>query len=99
MSNLKFESKQEEAFTLVNFEISADVIEPEILCDLHPPEVEFTKGVVISGRGPIWLYGFLVHQYHPARFVATFDPRLGGAVVVETHSKDVHIGEVIPVVI
>lgn len=48
------------------------------------------------GRGPIWLYGFLVHFYHPTVWVATYDPRLGGAVVVESHSPGVEPGDVIP---
>lgn len=56
-----------------------------------------SKGIVISGRLPVWAYSALVHFYHPRPFVATFDPRLGGAVVVESHVRGINIGDVISV--
>jgi len=52
---------------------------------------------VLSGRGPVWLYGFLVHFYHPTSAVAIFDPRLGGAVVVESHNQDFKVGDLIKI--
>lgn len=55
-----------------------------------------SKCVVLSGRGPIWLYGVLIHHFHPCKAVAVFDPRLEGAVVVESHSSDFTIGDIIP---
>ena len=54
-----------------------------------------TKGVVLSGRAPIWVYAFLTHYYHPRPWVATYDPRLGGAVVVVSHTSEVKVGEII----
>lgn len=54
-----------------------------------------TEGVVISGRMPVWVFSTLTHEYHPRPFVATFDPRLGGAVVVATHTPDVAVGQII----
>jgi CRISPR-associated protein, Csx3 family len=45
----------------------------------------FSQGIVIEGRGAIWLYGYLVHECHPAAWVGCYDPRLDGAVVVATH--------------
>lgn len=69
---------------------------------LLPTTLIWSQGVVIEGKGPIWLYGFLVHACHPAAWVACFDPRLGdavpqsgGAVVVSTHSRQVTVGEVL----
>jgi len=55
----------------------------------------FGKGVIISGRLPIWAHSTLAHQFHTAKFVAHFDPRLG-AVVVQSHSPDYKVGQVIP---
>ena len=52
--------------------------------------------MVISGRGPVWLFAALAHEYHPRPFVATFDPRLGG-VVVESHTPNHKVGEVVAV--
>lgn len=47
-----------------------------------------SRGVVFSGRGPIWLFGRLVHLAHPFAWVGVHDPRLGGAVVVQRHRPD-----------
>lgn len=92
---MKFEVKEVEEYTVISFDTEG-VIEPSILKELKPPKVDARKGVVLSGRGPVWLYGFLVHFYHPTAWVATYDPRLGGAVVVESHSPGVEPGDVIP---
>ncbi|MDX2098388.1 MAG: CRISPR-associated ring nuclease Crn3/Csx3 [Leptolyngbyaceae cyanobacterium bins.59] len=73
------------------------IIKPEDLQDLSlPAGIDTTKGVVIFGRGPIWLYSYLVHELHPTAWVACYDPRLG-AVVVSTHSRLARIGQVIPI--
>lgn len=53
-------------------------------------------GVVISGRLPVWLFCALAHHYHPTRFVAVYDPRLAGAVIVESHDPTRNVGDVIP---
>lgn len=77
---------------------SADrLIEPQDLATLTlPPGIDATGGVVITGRAPIWLYAYLVHELHPTAWVACYDPRLGGGVVVATHSRLARIGQVIP---
>lgn len=80
-----FELEVRDQFSLVSFSLPSEGIEPSILPSLSPPDVDGSKGVVISGRGPVWLFAALVHHYHPSAWVATFDPRLG-AVVVESHS-------------
>ena len=51
------------------------------------PAVAYQKGVILSGRCPIWLMSALAHRYHVTRWVATFDPRLGGGVVISRHHK------------
>ncbi|KUH33938.1 hypothetical protein APY94_04200 [Thermococcus celericrescens] len=92
---LSFKTVDLEDFTLVHFETDGHV-SPEELKSLKPPTVKGSRGVVLSGRGPIWLYAFLVHWYHPTLWVATYDPRLGGAVVVEVHGGNVKVGDVVP---
>ena len=92
---INFKIEEKESFTLIEFELDGP-ISPEELKNLEVPKVDFKKGVVISGRGPVWLYAFLVHEYHPARWVGTFDPRLG-AVVVQSHTTEVQVGDVIEV--
>lgn len=83
--------------TLLEFEIEGGIAEPSELADLEPPNVLGDKGIVISGRGPVWLYAYLTHHYHVTKFVGTFDPRLGG-VIVSTHARDVPpIGSVVAI--
>jgi len=53
--------------------------------------------VVLSGRGPIWLYCFLTHFYHPTKFIAVYDPRIGGGVIVETHTPGYSVGDTLEV--
>jgi len=93
MSEINFYSKEKGEFTLVSFAIN-DVIEPKDLISIQPPKVNGAKGVVLSGRGPIWLYCFLTHFYHPTKFIATYDPRLEGAVIVEIHAPGYKVGSV-----
>ncbi|MGQ9691848.1 MAG: CRISPR-associated ring nuclease Crn3/Csx3 [Thermoproteota archaeon] len=93
MNDAKLSVREEKDYTIVHFEINT--ITPEVLSSLAPPKVNATKGVVLSGRGPIWLYGYLIHHYHPTKFIATYDPRLGGAVVVESHCPGYKVGDVV----
>jgi CRISPR-associated protein Csx3 len=93
MRKIKFDVREEE-YSIVSFEIDG-VISPEDLAALTPPKVDGSKGVILSGRGPIWFYCFLTHFYHPTKFIATYDPRLEGAVIVETHSLEHAIGSVL----
>lgn len=88
-----FQTMECQDFTIVEFKV--DVVAPEDLVTMVPPIVRPTKGVILSGRGPVWLYGMLVHHYHPTRWVATHDPRLGGAVVVASHGGP-PVGSIVP---
>jgi CRISPR-associated protein Csx3 len=61
-----------------------------------PADMDWRRGVVISGKAPIWVYAHLTHQCHIAAWVATYDPRLGG-VVVQAHSPGAPaVGSVVP---
>lgn len=72
------------------------IITPADLPGLKIPEnVQYSQGIVIEGRGAIWLYAYLVHECHPAAWVGCYDPRLDGAVVVATHKHEVAIGQVL----
>lgn len=82
------------------------VLEFELECPLEPqqlpalleavPAGPCPHGVVLSGRGPIWLYCALAHYFHPSQWVAVYDPRLGGAVVVQSHTRRWRVGEIVP---
>ncbi|MBE9100270.1 CRISPR-associated ring nuclease Crn3/Csx3 [Vacuolonema iberomarrocanum] len=83
------------------------IITPAALKSLTLPDtILWSQGVVIEGKLPLWLSGYLIHACHPAAWVACFDPRLGdavphsgGAVVVATHSPQVAEGDVLIVTI
>lgn len=72
------------------------VIYPQALTNLQlPPEIDTTVGVVVSGRAPVWLYGYLAHELHPTAWVAFYEPRMHAAIVVSTHSRLVNVGQAI----
>ena len=92
-----FTVKELENFTIVHFELE-NPIKPEVLKDLNIPKINPRKGVIISGRGPIWLHCFLAHKYHHTSFVAIYDPRLG-AVVVLSHCDDFKEGDILNIIV
>jgi CRISPR-associated protein Csx3 len=74
------------------------IIQPEDLKSLMIPEsLNPTQGVILEGKASIWLYGCLVHLCHATAWVGCYDPRLGGAVVVESHQKGVGLGDVLKI--
>ncbi|QLE58534.1 CRISPR-associated protein Csx3 [Nostoc sp. TCL26-01] len=91
IQNLKYQVLSIELTT------SDRVIEPQDLKNLELPSgIDTTGGVVISGRAPMWVYSYLTHVLHPTAWIACYDPRLG-AVVSATNSRQVYIGQVIPI--
>lgn len=73
------------------------IIFPEELADIElPGGIDTTGGVVISGRGPIWLHDYLVHELHPTAWIGSYEPRYHAAIVVATHTRTVKIGQVVP---
>mgnify|MGYP001590340508 CR=1 FL=1 len=85
---MKFKTTEIQDYLLIEFEIEGGTMAPEDLKGLRndSPKPKPNMGVVLSGRGPTWLYAHLTHRYHPVRWVGIYDPRLGGAVVVATHT-------------
>jgi CRISPR-associated protein Csx3 len=86
-------------YQLLLIELTSEdrIIYPEELADLELPSgINTTIGVIISGRAPIWLYNYLVHELHPTAWIASYEPRFHCAIVVATHSRLVKIGQRIP---
>jgi len=74
------------AIQLLEFSIEGGLMRPEELASISPPGVDPSRPLIISGRGPQWLYQFFIHWYHFSRLLATFEPRIGKGVVVESPS-------------
>ena len=83
---------------LVEFELKRN-LEPNDLKTIKLPDpirIGFSpKVVILSGKGPVWFYAFITHKYHIVRVLAIFDPRLDGAVVVESHDVNYKPGDVV----
>lgn len=82
-------------YQVLGIKLTQQIVSPEDLGTIELPQgIDTRIGVILDGRGPIWLYGYLIHELHPTAWVACNDPRLG-AVVVATHRKGVAVGQVI----
>lgn len=93
---ITFNVEQKSGFSVVSFEIEGGVMTPSELASIQPPTIPGNQGVILSGRGPVYLFAFLTHFYHPTQWVACFAPAEGGGVVVESHYKGVAVGEIVP---
>ena len=97
---VKFNIKRKRSFYIICFELQKE-ISPRDLRKIKPPDpVEnkiSSKGIILSGRAPIWFYGFLIHFYHPTKFIAVYEPRIDKAIIVETHSAGYKVGDVIKI--
>lgn len=85
-------------FKILKIEIAGEgLVESKDIKDLQlPEETDFTKGVIISGKAPVWLYALLLHKLHISKRITTVDPRIG-AVVVQSHDKNSpQAGDIIP---
>ena len=100
-----FEAAESEGFFRLRFELT-DAIRPEDLDSIKDyldnsetslSAIQGNKGLVISGRGPIWLYAFLSHYYgHRVLWLGVFDPKQEGAVVVQSHEPGRKEGDIVP---
>jgi len=82
-----------EGFLLLHFVLETDPLEPSALgmvtLPVNPDRVA-DGGVIISGRGPLWLFAHLATRLRSARWIGVYDPRFEGAVVVAA-AADSHV--------
>ena len=79
-----------EDWTLLEFQLDGN-IHPSSLADIRLPDdlsERTDKGLVFSGRGPVWLYAHLTHLAHMFSWCGTYEPRLRAAVVTSAHTND-----------
>ena len=88
-SSLTWTVRNESNYTFIEFSIKGELIRYQELNTISlPPNLDRRRGLVISGKGPVWLYAFLVHLAHEFAWVAVNDPRLGGGITVMNHLPD-----------
>jgi CRISPR-associated protein Csx3 len=74
------------------------LIQPQHLAQLTlPPDLDLTRAVVLYGRGPTWLYGYLIHQCDQVPWLGCYDARSQSVVVIHSRHPDQAIGTAIPV--
>lgn len=84
---------------LVFFDIAGGVTTPQQFAQAVSTALSDTfsppgRGVILSGRGPVWGFAMMIHKGHPTPWLAVNDPRLG-AVVVQTHTNGIQVGQII----
>lgn len=87
-------------FQVLEFELMRPdrVLYPADLREIELPDnLDTTMGIVLSGRGPIWLYGYLLHLLHPTPWVACFEPRKKAGIVVAAHTGETTVGQEVSV--
>ena len=98
---IKFKKTEKEKYTLIEFTVGKDCT-PDLLEKTTLPKVDYKKGVVLKGEGPFWLFGLLIHNYHPkqwiCRWIAIFDPSLKEAVVVASNDPSIEVGNSIDLI-
>lgn len=83
-----FKMKLETTLQVVSFEgnMNTDKIPDAVREFLNLP-LDWTKGIVLSGRGPVRFFSELIHTAHPAAWVGTFEPRQNDVIVVQRHTE------------
>jgi CRISPR-associated protein Csx3 len=97
---LKSQSDSKEySAILLSFEIEGGIISPEelpsVVDSIDSLRVIPQMGIVLSGRGPIWLYAAMIHRLHVTRWVAVHDPRLGAVVASAHHPGAPSVGTIL----
>jgi len=76
MITINLSSKEQ--FELIEFVCPKEGATPEMLADVKVGEFKHGKGVVISGKGPVWLFGCMAHQYQQAQQESILRPPFRG---------------------
>lgn len=92
---LNWTVEEREDHTFVEFAIPGDIFDEDDLVKIILPAVCPTKGLVISGKGPIYIHATITRSYcHKVRWTATFAPQMAKeagmarpAVVTTRHHK------------
>ena len=74
---LNWKVEERDDYTFVDFEIPGGIFDENDLMKVVLPAVCSTKGLVVSGKGPVYIYGAVTRSYcHKVRWTATFAPQM-----------------------
>lgn len=71
-------------------------ITPQDMAQVQLPQtLDLTREVILFGPAPIWLYGRLKTLCQDAPWIACYDMRLSGAVVIHSQGENPRVGDVV----
>jgi len=84
-------------FWLLTMKTNGQYLDYDDTASLPLPQIESSKGLVLSGKIPHWLLTAVIRQLAPAHsWTAVFQPQLDGAVVVYSQEESTKLGQIIP---
>ncbi len=81
--------------TQISLSLPGSYLDYEDADDLPVPQVDTTRGVLLDGKLPTWLYAALARAYRVAAWVAVLQPQTG-YIVVWSQQAAVPVGAVLP---
>ena len=73
-------------------------IRPQSLPTLAlPAELDLSQAVVLFGRSPTWLYGYLIHQCRSVPWLGTYDARSRSVIVIHSRVASPAVGDQLPI--
>jgi CRISPR-associated protein Csx3 len=88
-----------EDVTILTARLLNDHLEYEIVSSVPFPPIPADRGLILSGRMPLWLFTALVRLYDSpdVPWIACYEPRKAGAIVVASHIPTHTVGQIVPV--
>lgn len=98
MGNLNLQFIQtDQNFQILDFYVDGNLtLDPGKLAGVQLPSgANLDKGLIINGKGPVWLYARLAGLCRDFPWIGTFDPRFGSLIVL-SRIPEMPVGTMIP---
>lgn len=81
---------------VINLPQPSLLIQPNLLAQLPlPADLDLSRGVILFGKAPTWLYGYLIECCHVAPWIGCYNAPLGAAVIVHSRLPHLYVGQTI----
>ena len=96
---IAFQTEKREDFTVLHSSLRTPNLDYSQLSGLNVPEVSSARGIIISGRLPLWLSSSLALSYQQSSvpWLAGYYPQLEGAIVLASSISEHRVGDLIPI--